>query len=233
MGSAALFFRLKPKAALLSDINSELVDTFIAVRDHPRAVYNRYKKLPQGKDNYYKIRSMNSSTMTYLDRAARFIYLNRFCFNGIFRTNQKGQFNVPYAPKGTGELLNWDSLHLIAKTLQHGEIICADFEAIIKKHIRRGDFVYLDPPYAVDNRRIFRQYGPQTFGLEDIDRLRESLQLLDRIGADFVVSYALSKEGLNAFSEWNVRRVVTQRNVSGFAKHRRKAIEILASNIEH
>ena len=232
MGSAILYFSLYPEKALLSDINSELVQTFIAVRDHPRAVYNRITKLPVGRDAYYKIRNTDPTSLHTPDQAARFIYLNRFCFNGIYRTNLSGNFNVPYAASKTGKIQDWPTFLRISKNLQNADIQCSDFEQILKTQITKGDFVYLDPPYAVANRRIFRQYGPQTFGLSDINRLNESLHHITKKGADFLVSYAVCTEALNAFSEWNIKRVSTQRNVAGFTRHRRKAVEILVSNME-
>lgn len=230
MGSAALFFALGPDRALLSDINDELVETFKAVRDHPRAIYNRINKLPVGEKHYYSVRALDPLDMEILDRAARFIYLNRFCFNGIYRTNLDGQFNVPYAPTKTGALPDWEKLKSAASMLKRAEIVQCDFQGVINK-IRPGDFIYMDPPYAVANRRIFRQYGPQTFGLEDINRLRTGLEAIDSRGAHFLVSYALCTEAIDSFSQWNIRRVRTQRNVSGFSEHRRKAVEILVSNI--
>lgn len=166
-----------------------------------------------------------------LDRAARFIFLNRFCFNGIYRTNEKGVFNVPYAASGTGELPSWHNFKLASRALRSSVILNTDFANIINEHVQSGDFVYLDPPYAVENRRIFRQYGPQTFGLEDLGRLRDSLKLIDERGANFVLSYASSPEARVYFKEWKSKKVYTQRNVAGFAKHRRMAAELIFTNI--
>ena len=105
---------------------------------------------------------------------------------------------------------------------------------VLRRHVadESVDLVYLDPPYAVGNRRIFRQYGPMSFGLNDLSRLAASLESLDRKGATFVVSYAVCPEALSIFSCWHIRRVFTQRNISGFAKHRRKAAELMISNRE-
>ena len=122
MGSAALFFAIKPSNAILSDINSELVETFSAVRDHPRAVYNRLFRLPLGKDAYYQIRQEDASRLPTLDRAARFVYLNRFCFNGLYRTNKNGKFNVPYAASKTGRLPSQEELYKAAKVLSVAQI---------------------------------------------------------------------------------------------------------------
>ncbi|WP_420886089.1 DNA adenine methylase [Candidatus Brocadia sinica] len=117
-----------------------------------------------------------------------------------------------------------------SRTLKNAKLLNEDFQIILFNEARKGDFVYLDPPYAVKNRRIFRQYGPQTFGLEDIERLQNTLKILDKRRVKFVLSYALCKEAKSIFAGWNVRQVHTQRNISGFAKHRRRAIELIISN---
>lgn len=232
MGSASLFCATKPASALLSDINKDLVATFVTVRDHPRAVYNRLSKIPKGKRSYNRLRSIDPSTLNAFDRAARFIFLNRFCFNGIYRTNTAGAFNVPYAPSGTGPLPSWKEFLATTHCLKPATILCADFEKVINRHVRKGDFVYLDPPYAVENRRIFRQYDPQTFGLDDLKRLCKALNTITNRGAKFVLSYAYSPEGIFYFRKWKSKKVFIQRNVSGFAEHRRTAAELIVTNIK-
>lgn len=232
MGSAVLFFALEPSNALLTDVNRDLVETFCAVRDHHNAVYNRLLCLPLGKDAYYQIREEDSSRLDVFDKSARFIYLNRFCFNGLYRTNQKGKFNVPYAASKTGQLPTQDELSKVAKILSCAEIKTSDFEKTLKD-VQAGDFVYMDPPYAVQNRRIFRQYGPDCFGTDDLARLASTLPRIDQCGAAFLVSYAMCPEALEAFSGWHIRQAQTQRSIAGFSCHRREDIEILISNREH
>lgn len=229
MGSAALFFAIGPSEALLSDINMDLVETFCTVRDHPLAVYNRLFRLPLGENAYYQIRQKDAVNLSPLDKAARFIYLNRFCFNGLYRTNKDGKFNVPYASSKTGRLPTLEKLYKTSKVLSRAQIIMGDFEETLH-NAQPGDFVYLDPPYAVQNRRIFRQYGADCFGTEDLNRLASSLLNIDRCGAIFLVSYAMCREAMEAFKGWNIRRACIQRSVAGFSRHRRKAIEILVSN---
>ena len=231
-GSAALYFSLNPRKAILNDINKELIETYIQVRDHPRAVFNRYNRYPLGKKSYYNIRSIDPCTLRSLDRAARFIFLNRFCFNGIYRTNQEGRFNVPYSHSNTGSLPDRETLYAISKVLNKAKLLSDNYLIVLKKYSKAGDFVYLDPPYAVANRRIFKQYGPNTFGLDDLEELADYLYELDSRNVSFLVSYAVCKEALDLFKVWSTKRVFTQRNVSGFARHRRKAVELLVTNIE-
>ncbi|HEX5735705.1 MAG TPA: Dam family site-specific DNA-(adenine-N6)-methyltransferase [Blastocatellia bacterium] len=229
MGSACLFYAIQPTNALLTDINMELVETFTAVRDYPSDVFNAYIQIPQGKENYYKVRSSDTSTMNPIDRAARFIFLNRFCFNGLYRTNLNGEFNVPFSSSKTGNLPKYDELLLASQALKCAEIYSSDFEEVLAK-TTEGDFVYLDPPYAVANRRVFRQYAASCFGIEDLSRLEAALRTLHKRGVRFVVSYAYCSEALSTFRHWKMRKVLIQRNIAGFAKHRRRAAELIISN---
>ncbi|MBZ5648828.1 MAG: DNA adenine methylase [Acidobacteriia bacterium] len=103
-GSAALFFALAPERALLSDVNRELIDALTAIRDEPDAVFDTASAYITGKAHYYRLRNVDSRCLDTIGRAARFVYLNRYCFNGIYRTNGAGKFNVPFAPTGTGGL---------------------------------------------------------------------------------------------------------------------------------
>jgi DNA adenine methylase len=230
-GSAALFYAIAPKRALLSDINSELIQALSIVRDHPAEVYNRLKALPTGKRSYYRLRALSTSEMSEVSKAARFLFLNRFCFNGLYRTNLAGSFNVPYSPSGTGGVPAWYQFHASARQLQSAVIRQGDFAHILSEEVQDGDFVYLDPPYAVANRRIFRQYGPQTFGLDDLERLVGCLHAIDAIGASFVLSYAYCAEAVFMFRDWRCQKLFAQRNISGFAKHRRTAAELLVTNL--
>ncbi|MBZ5491306.1 MAG: Dam family site-specific DNA-(adenine-N6)-methyltransferase [Acidobacteriia bacterium] len=230
MGSASLFFSLRPENALLSDINPDLVSTFTTVKNCPAALSAAVNALRKGSASYYRIRKAETKGMDEIQKAARFIFLNRFCFNGLYRTNAMGRFNVPFSSAGTGNLPTLEELLLASDLLKRATILCDDFAVAINQ-VRRGDFVYLDPPYAVTNRRVFRQYGPSSFGISDLIRLSQGLNAIDACGAAFVLSYAHCSEALQYLKGWNVRKVMTQRNISGFAKHRRKAAELIVTNI--
>lgn len=229
MGSASLFFELSPDKALLGDTNKQLVETFLAIRKNANSVHRALKELPIGKEQYYVVRASNVSQLNLYERAARFIYLNRFCFNGLYRTNLSGQFNVPYGSSKSGSLPTLEMLKRVSITLKCCTISCADFDETIKQ-VESGDFVYLDPPFFVSSRRVFNEYGPNSFTSLDLSRLSLALDKIHRRGARFLVSYALCKEALTSFEKWELRRVITQRNISGFARHRRRAVELLVSN---
>lgn len=231
-GSAHLYFSLKVKKAILGDTNKELIDTYKIIKKSPRKVYNNLIKLPRGRANYYKIRSLDINDLNQVERAARFIYLNKFCFNGLYRTNKNGIFNVPYSGYKTGNIPSWEIFKASALKLSKSRFICDDFEELVSNHLKPKDFIYMDPPYAVTNRRIFKQYNAQTFGIEDLKRLSGLLKKIDKTGAGFVVSYAYCKEALELFDGWNIRIISTQRHIAGFGKFRRRAKELLISNIQ-
>lgn len=232
MGSACLFFDVSPKKALLTDINDQLIKTYKTVKRDPTGLAAKLTTLEKSSASYYRLRDQDPMDLDPIDSAARFIFLNRFCFNGLYRTNQKGDFNVPYSPSRTGSLPNEAQLVNISKTLKNCTLKASDFETTVNSS-GRGDFVYLDPPFAVKNRRIFRQYGPDTFGLNDLERLATSLQSLHNRGGTFVLSYAYCREALDLFSKWKYKKLFVRRNISGFAKSRRMAAELIFTNSDN
>lgn len=231
MGSAVLFFSIAPQQAILSDINEDLIDVFNAIKNSPKAVHRRLRELPRGKSAYYKIRQENTKGLGRLDRAARFIYLNRFCFNGIYRVNQSGKFNVPYGGNRNAYIPTLDDLHAASEILSGTKVLAEDFESILKRNVRRGDFIYLDPPYAQDNRKVFHQYRQNEFGIEDLRRLEKSINLIDDRSAHFLLSYGWCPEALRVFESWPHQKIMVQRNIAGFVKSRRLAAEMLVTNI--
>jgi len=232
MGSAQLFFFLAPQKAILNDINHELVQTYLQVQKNPYGIHNILREMKVSKNEYYRIRSINPLSLGTNQRAARFIYLNQLCFNGIYRTNSQGEFNVPYSGENQLKTFSLQVLTDVSKKLQNAKIYSNDFEVVVRRHLSKNDFVYLDPPFAVSNRRIFRQYGLNSFGLEDLARLNNLLDYIDKKGAKFLLSYAFCNESIALINNWNSRKLLVQRNVAGFSKFRRKSAELLISNID-
>ena len=232
VGSGALFYALAPPAALLSDLNGELIEALTTTRNRADAVYDELERLPRGQASYYSLRANNVASLSAIERAARFIFLNRYCFNGLYRTDRMGRFNVPYGATKTGNIPDRATFLRSAAMLKRATLLNKDFEWVVDHHVEEGDFVYLDPPYAVDNRRIFKQYGPQTFGIDDLQRVKRCLQTIEARGARFVLSYAYCTEALRMFRNWPHRKVYCQRNISGFVKHRRRAAELIVTNCD-
>lgn len=229
-GSAALFFAIRPKRALLGDLNEDLVQTFKAVAKDAGAVSDALAVLRPGRSNYYLVRATKPGALGPAARAARFIYLNRFCFNGLFRTNTTGEFNVPYGAPKTTNVPTREHLLACGSLLKRASIRQADFRQTLAL-VRDGDFVYLDPPYAVSNRRVFVEYGSSVFAEKDLRELGALLAGIETRGATFLISYADCSEARRALGQWAYRRIPVRRNVAGFSGARRTQYELFFSNV--
>ena len=232
VGSAQLFYSIKEHSKfVLSDKNNELIETYLRIRNNPYEVHRILKGFTNSKKSYYEIRALNPRDLGVNQRAARFIFLNWLCFNGLYRTNVNGQFNVPYSGESAKSLDNWSLLKRASGKLQSALILEGDFEVVVRSKLGANDFVYLDPPYALENQRIFTQYCNHTFGLKDIERLSALLEYINSSGSFFLMSYANTAKTSEIFKHWNVREVLVQRNIAGFSEYRRKSSELLITNI--
>lgn len=230
-GSACLFFALEPRSAVLSDLNEDLVSTLAQVQVAADTVAECLKRLKSSERAYYKIRAADPQALTPNERAAQFIYLNIHCFNGLYRTNQEGKFNVPYGTKTRKTPFSGSELREAGRLLQNAVLESGDFESVVNQTIS-GDFLYLDPPYATASTRIFSQYGKKLFSEADLTRLTDSLRFADRRGVHFVLSYADVPEIRKLRRLWNSRKVIVKRNIAGFTDARKSAQEIVITNCE-
>ena len=188
-GSACFYFDVEPKEAVLCDINPELIRTYRAVRRDASRVIECLMRFRATEDEYYSVRSISPDSLGDIELAARFLFLNRLCFNGIYRTNSAGGFNVPFGrPKGNVRF-DVEGIRQAGSVLQGAVLLDGDFEEALSEAVR-GDFVYLDPPYAISARRVFAEYHPNSFQEQDLDRLDRALSDLDSRGVHFVLSYA-------------------------------------------
>ena len=188
LGSAAMFFAVQPKSAILSDLNEELINVYRQVGRRPHEMEERLAELCVDAKTYYQIRSEEHRRA--VDRAVRFIYLNRLCFGGLHRTNRKGQFNVPYGGGSrTPEPVYRD--HLLshaARLLRRREIslLASDFASVIER-AQDGDVVFCDPTYRSAGRGRFDRYGPVIFSWSDQIRLANAVKSARRRGAVSIV----------------------------------------------
>lgn len=229
-GSACLFFALAPRVAVLGDSNRELIEVYRVVRDAPERLYRRLSRIGRDVETYNRWRSTHPKTLDRDTRALRLLYLNRNCFNGIYRTNTAGYFNVPMGSK-PGAYFTKEDLVRCSALLQNIKLIAGDFTKTIE-HVKPGNLVYLDPPYAVSSRRIFREYGKRVFNSSDVARFADNLISIDKSKADFLVSYADCREARLLARQWNAVRLPIRRNIAGFADARRNAYEWLITNIK-
>ncbi len=189
LGSGAVFFHLRPTRALLSDTNAELINTYRAVRLHATEIAGRLAKLhaAHGKAQYYAMRS--SQPKSRLDRAVRFLYLNRTCFNGLYRVNRNGHFNVPLGSKIDVAFPD-GALESAARALAGALLRTADFEDIVDG-TGPGDLLFVDPPYTVmHNSNNFVKYNAHLFSWDDQKRLAAAVRRAAARGSAIVLSNA-------------------------------------------
>ncbi len=188
VGGGAVFFHLQPKNATLSDLNSELITTYKIIRDDVESLILSLKKHIYDKDYFLKTRAMNPVEMSDLDVASRFIYLNRTCFNGMYRVNSKGQFNVPFGRYKNPIICDEDNLRAVSKALRDVEILNMDYKVAISK-AKAGDFVYFDPPYyPISSTSSFTSYTKDGFAEKEQVELRDTFAELSNRGCYVMLS---------------------------------------------
>lgn len=230
VGSGALFFHLAPNEALLSDLNPEVVNLFTQVRSYPAPLHALLLSLPRDKETYLAIRERFGTESDPLERATSMLYLNRNCFNGLYRTNKSGKFNVPYAAAGRGAYPTLKDFEACANRLQNVTIRHGDFFDVVAQAVQQGDFVYLDPPYLLSKGRIFSEYVKGHFSHKDTDRLAHLLEVIDQRGAKFLLSFIDDEVIHEIAQKWSSETYLVQKNISGFAASRRKSPELLVKN---
>lgn len=189
LGSGAVYFYLKPERAIISDINPEIVDTYQAIKANWRAVQRslQHHHRNHSKVHYYEIRNREVSNL--VGTASRFIYLNRTCFNGIYRVNLDGKFNVPMGSK-SNVILDSDNFEVISRLLQSAELNNKDFAQNIGR-TRKGDFLFADPPYTVrHNLNGFVKYNENLFSWDDQIRLSKVLYNAKERGVKIIMTNA-------------------------------------------
>lgn len=191
VGGGSIFFNLKPNFAVINDLNSELINAYEVIKFYPNELIN---KLEEHKSKfktdqsgyYYQIRSMDRSddflSVSNIDRAARLIFLNKTCYNGIYRVNKKGHFNTPIGRYKDPKIYDHSNILNISKYLSENKvkILNKDYKEILKD-CKKGDLIYFDPPYDYDEKSIFLGYGEKIFNKEDLKVLRDiALELIGK-----------------------------------------------------
>lgn len=225
-GSCCVYLALRPQRAILSDLNSALIDTYKTIRRTPDEVFEAVSTMPDTEEFYYKLRAAPTNEMGDVSRAARFVYLNRHCFNGVYRTNRNGLFNVPRGTKA-GVIPPKEQFQAFAKALRKASLRAVDFEKTIN-HAADGDFVYLDPPYSPPNTRFRGEYGYGSFCEHDIQRLVGALNSADSRGATILLSYNPTIQIL--LPTWHSKCLSVRRSIAGFNHQRAMVTETLFSN---
>ncbi len=233
MGGASVFFALEePGTSYLSDMNEELINAFIAVRDNPQRVIDYLSQFSNDEERYYAIRE--SEPRGKYQKAARFLYLNAYSFNGIYRVNKQGKYNVPYGYRKNISI-DYDRILLVSEKLKKAVLKPQDF-AEAKENIKAGDLVFLDPPYVVpkETSEVFIKYNQTLFSLEDQHRLADLIDWIDDQKAYFILTNAYDDTILNIFQGRGNGRVITRERsslIGGKQAYRGKIQEYIFTNI--
>jgi len=236
LGGGSLFFALKAQAmrrqrsmpAVLSDSNEELIVTFKALKYEPHNVMMRLRALEDcyGREQYMLVRSSRPGLPA--DTAARMIYLNKTCFNGLYRVNQKGHFNVPFGQrKKRPTICDRENLLVCSKALQWTTVECRDFRAALR-YADPGDFVYLDPPYVPTSKTSsFTAYTPGGFSIDDQIELARCAQAAKDLGVHVLISAAGSDDSRELYQGFAIEEVQARRNINCDGGKRGNVTELL------
>lgn len=226
LGGGSLFFALRPKSALLADVNEDLINAFVMVREKPHEIQRwlRWLERRHSAELYYNVRSRSQGGDFW--KALRFIYLNRTCWNGLYRVNLQGQFNVPMGTKTAVSYVG--GLTTQAEALKGVVVKRADFRETLKA-AKKGDFVYIDPPYTVrHNNNGFLKYNEKIFSWTDQEALRQEVQRAIERGAKILISNAAHESIVDLYRGLGTLVVVERSSVlAASPDFRRREKEVL------
>jgi len=213
-GGGSIFFNLRQgNESFLSDVNSDLINAHSQIREDPDGVLQVLERFRNTVDDYYRIRETVFSSP--IEKAAQFIFLNRTCFNGLYRVNHEGKFNVPYGFKNYKLLFNPDKFRRLSGLLRHATLWCGDFEASLS-NVREGDLVSLDPPYTVSHiKNGFVKYNEKLFSWGDQKRLVSFIEKVRSRGASYILTNAKHESIRILFGRKDIPISVCRSNVIG------------------
>ncbi len=242
VGGGAMLYELQPKKAVINDYNSELMNVYECIKDENKFA-NMCSELNKHETNhseeyYYEIRDLDRDKKKFnkladYKRAARTIYLNKACFNGLYRVNSKNEFNVPSGKKSKVNTYDGPNLGIIHCLLNFSDIklLSTDFEECVKT-AKKGDFIYFDPPYDSDTT-TFNSYTENGFGKEEQKRLAEVFKDLDKRGCYVMLSNYNTTLIKELYKDYNFNYVTAQRNIGASSKNRGKVEEVIITNYKN
>jgi DNA adenine methylase len=237
LGGGAVFFALEPSHAVINDLNWDVINAYLQIQNHPEELIQSLKKYKNDQKCFYNARSLDRnqkkfSGLSDLKKAARFIYLNRTCYNGLSRVNSRGEFNTPFGRYKNPVICDEDNIRCISQYLNSGRITisCLDFKEAVKR-AKKGDFIYFDPPYdVIDNHASFTSYNRGGFGQEQQKELKEVCVGLDKRGVKFMLSNSYTAFIKQLYSQFSEIEVKASRNINSKGKERGPVSEILVRN---
>ena len=239
IGGGALLFHLQPDTAYVNDINSELINVYRAVKDSVDDLIAELSGFENTPEMFYEVRSWDRdriiySTLSDTQRAARIIYLNKTCFNGLYRVNNTGEFNSPFGYYRNPNIINEPVLRAVSHYLNHADIHLSSMDyAEVLTGLRKDTFVYLDPPYdPVSDTASFTGYSRGGFSRSEQIRLRECCDKLSRRGIRFMLSNSATDFIREQYSEYNITVVKARRAVNSIGYRRGDIDEVIVRNYE-
>jgi DNA adenine methylase len=238
IGGGAVLFRLQPKKAIINDYNTELINVYRTVRDDLNGLLALLKEHEKynSSDYYYEVRALDRTPdfdkMSNLEKAARIIYLNKTCYNGLYRVNSLGQFNSPYGKYKNPNIVNEVVLRAISKYLNRNEISIrsGDYKDVLND-IEKNSFVYLDPPYMpISSSSSFTGYTEGGFGYDKQVELKEECDKLNSKGVHFLQSNSDCEEIRELYKDYRIKVVKAKRAINSDAKKRGQINEVLIYN---
>ncbi len=234
IGGGALFFELAPQDAYISDINPELINLYNVIRDDVDALISDLSSHENSPEYYSEIRAWdrdeNYANVSNVRKASRFIYLNKTCFNGLYRVNSKGHFNVPFGRYANPNVLNPDALYTASGVLQSTQIEFANFDNILN-YVKKDDFVYFDPPYIpLSETSSFTSYSKEDFGMDEQRELKNLCDKLTSLGVKFMLSNSDTSASNELYSGYKIEKIYASRFINSKASGRGKITEILVRN---
>ena len=238
IGGGAVFFHLQRKKVVINDFNSELVNVYKTIQSDVEALIEDLKKHKNESDYFYEIRALDRSDafseLTNIEKASRVVYLNKTCFNGLYRVNRSGEFNTPFGRYKNPNIVNEITLRAVHEYLKTNDItiLNQDFASIFD-NIKKNDFVYLDPPYdPVSKSSNFTGYNQGGFSTDDQIRLRELCDRLNKKGVKFLLSNSATDFIKEEYKDYQINIVKATRSINSNAKKRGAVDEVLIRNYE-
>ena len=230
LGGGAIFFHIQPKNhSFLSDLNFELINAFKQIKSDPNEIIKLIDQLEINQENYYKIRALEATNSTF--DTARFIYLNKTCYNGIYRVNTQGRFNVPFGHNNNVTIYEKSNLFAVSKALQNTTLKHGDFENSLI-NIEKHDLVFIDPPYTVaHNNNGFIEYNQKIFSWSDQERLADFINEIKKKGAYYILTNAVHKSIVDLYKHLGNRYELDRHStITSQIGKRKKISEYLITN---
>ncbi|BAW80217.1 DNA adenine methylase [Candidatus Nitrosoglobus terrae] len=235
VGGGAVFFDLLPQKAALSDLNQELVITYNVIKNEVDGLIKSLKKHPYHKEYYLNIRAKKVEDLSHIEIASRFIYLNRTGFNGLYRVNKRGEFNVPLGRYTHPLICDEENLHCVSKVLQNTTIKCQDYKEVLKQ-AKKGDFIYFDPPYfPMSKTASFTAYTAAGFLEKEQLALRDTFVALSKRGCFVMLSNSdtpFINEIYSGIQGVKINQMMAARAINSNAARRGKITELLITNYQ-